>query len=76
LAGRLLALYPPPPDVTACSQGVWTCGAPVLVRNHDYTPSLFEGVIFSSAWTGRRVVGMGDCLWGLLDGMNDAGLAV
>ncbi|HEY3016850.1 MAG TPA: C45 family peptidase, partial [Nocardioides sp.] len=26
-------------------------------------------------FTGRRVVGMSDCLWGLIDGMNDAGLA-
>ena len=28
------------------------------------------------AGTGRRVIGMSDCLWGLLDGVNDAGLAV
>ena len=24
----------------------------------------------------RRVIGTSDCLWGLLDGVNDAGLAV
>jgi predicted choloylglycine hydrolase len=29
-----------------------------------------------TAYTGRRVLGMLDCLWGLLDGINDAGLAV
>ena len=29
-----------------------------------------------TAYTGRRVLGMLDCLWGLLDGVNDAGLAV
>jgi len=29
-----------------------------------------------TAFTGRRVLGMLDCLWGLLDGVNDAGLAV
>ena len=28
------------------------------------------------AYTGRQVLGMLDCLWGLLDGVNDAGLAV
>ena len=32
--------------------------------------------MLTSRWTGRRVLGMSDCLWGLLDGMNDAGLAV
>src|SRR5947209_807924 len=35
VAARLLTLYRPPPYVTACSQGVWTRGAPVLVRNYD-----------------------------------------
>jgi hypothetical protein len=33
-------------------------------------------VVLGTAFTGRRVVGMSDCLWGLVDGMNDAGLAV
>jgi hypothetical protein len=47
----------------------------VLVRNYDYRPDLCERVIYSSAFTGRRVLGMSDCLWGLVDGMNDAGLA-
>ena len=30
----------------------------------------------ATAWGKHRVIGMSDCLWGLLDGMNDAGLAV
>ena len=50
-------------------------GGPVLVRNYDYPASRAEGIIISTAWTGRRVIGMSDCLWGLLDGVNDAGLA-
>ena len=29
-----------------------------------------------TAYEGRRVLGMGDCLWGLLDGINDVGIAV
>ena len=49
---------------------------PMLVRNYDYAPSRMEGVIWSTAPAQRRVIGMSDCLWGLLDGMNDAGLAV
>lgn len=77
LAARMLALYSPPPYLAACSQGVWTrAPAPMLVRNYDYSPSRFEGTIWSTRMVSRRVVGTGDCLWGLLDGMNDDGLAV
>ena len=76
LAARMLSLYRPPPYLAACSQGVWTRDAPLLVRNYDYAPSRFEGLIFSSRMLERRVIGSSDCLWGLLDGMNDAGLAV
>jgi predicted choloylglycine hydrolase len=77
LAARMLSLYKPPPYLAACSQGAWTRdGAPMLVRNYDYAPSRMEGVIWSTQLLERRVIGMSDCLWGLLDGMNDAGLAV
>jgi predicted choloylglycine hydrolase len=77
LAARMLSLYKPPPYLAACSQGAWTHGGrPVLVRNYDYAPSRLEGVIWSTRLLDRRVIGMSDCLWGLLDGVNDAGLAV
>jgi predicted choloylglycine hydrolase len=76
LAARLLSLYRPPGFVVGCSQGAWTRGAPVLVRNYDYPVSRLEGVVCMTQWNGRRVIGMSDCLWGLLDGVNDAGLAV
>lgn len=77
LAARMLSLYRPPPYLAACSQGVWSReGGPVLARNYDYAPSRMEGIIWSTRLTERRVIGMSDCLWGLLDGMNDAGLAV
>jgi predicted choloylglycine hydrolase len=76
LAARMLSLYKPPPYLAACSQGVWTReGGPVLARNYDYAPSRFEGLIWSTDMV-RPVIGTSDCLWGLLDGMNDAGLAV
>ncbi len=76
LAARMLSLYKPPPYLAACSQGVWTRdGAPLLVRNYDYAPSRFEGVAWSTNLL-KRVIGMSDCLWGLLDGMNEDGLAV
>jgi predicted choloylglycine hydrolase len=77
LAARMLSIYKPPPYLAACSQGVWTReGGPVLVRNYDYAPSRLEGLIWRSRLLGHRVIGMSDCLWGLLDGMNDAGLGV
>ena len=76
LAARMLSLYKPPPFLAACSQGAWARdGAAVLARNYDYAPSRCEGIIWSTRLL-RPVIGMSDCLWGLLDGMNDAGLAV
>ncbi len=77
LAARMLSIYKPPPYLAACTQGVWTrTGHPVLVRNYDYSPSHLEGLIWHSRLLGRRVIAMSDCLWGVLDGMNEDGLAV
>jgi predicted choloylglycine hydrolase len=77
LAARLLSLYNPPGFVVGCSQGAWTrAGGPALVRNYDYPVARLEGLVYLTEWSGRRVIGMSDCLWGLLDGINDAGLAI
>lgn len=77
LAARLLSFYRPPPYITGCSQAVLARpGATVLARNYDYPPELCEGTILYSRWNERRVIAMSDCLWGVLDGMNDRGLAV
>ena len=76
LAARLLSLYRPPGFIVGCSQGAWTHGEPLLVRNYDYPPERLEGIVQLTEWGERRVIGMSDCLWGLLDGMNDSGLAV
>jgi predicted choloylglycine hydrolase len=75
-AARMLTLYNPPRFLPGCSQLALTGDPPLLIRNYDYRPDLCERVVYSSAFTGRRVIGSGDCLWGLLDGMNDAGLVV
>ena len=72
-AARMLTLWDPPRFLPGCSQAVLD-SPPALVRNYDYSPDLFERVVYSSSFTGRRVIGMGDCLWGLLDGMNEDGL--
>ncbi len=91
-AARFLGLYRPTPFMTGCSQAVWIGSPSnpdaaersgsdpereiALVRNYDYAPDLFEGINLLSAWTGPRIIGMTDCFWGLLDGMNEHGLAV
>lgn len=75
-AARLLSLWCPTPYLTGCSQAVWTRDSPLLVRNYDYHPALWDGVLLSSVWAGQRVVGMLDSLWGVLDGINESGLAV
>jgi predicted choloylglycine hydrolase len=50
-------------------------GSGRLLRNYDFNPDDCEGTIVSSHFL-RPVIGMQDAGWGLLDGMNDAGLAV
>ncbi|MDA1055564.1 MAG: C45 family autoproteolytic acyltransferase/hydrolase [Planctomycetota bacterium] len=76
LEARFLSLYRPTPYLTGCSQAVWTRNQPRLIRNYDYNPKMWEGVLLHSSWNGRQVIAMSDCLWGVLDGINDAGLAV
>ncbi len=74
---RLLSLYRPPPYIAGCSQAVWPDRhESVLVRNYDYSPRLCEGSLLMTRWNDKRVIAMGDCLWGVLDGMNDDGLSV
>jgi predicted choloylglycine hydrolase len=71
-AGALLTSVGLRPFFAACTQaGV----DGVLLRNYDLAPDECERVIFSTHFL-RPVIGMSEGLWGLLDGMNDAGLAV
>jgi predicted choloylglycine hydrolase len=76
LEARFLSLYRPPAYLTACSQAIWQGSPPALVRNYDYSPVAFDAVLLRTSWLGRPVLGMSDCLSGLLDGINDSGLAV
>jgi predicted choloylglycine hydrolase len=75
-AGAALALWNPPPFLTGCSQAAVLPGGPALIRNYDWDYRLFDATVARTAYGGRRVLGMLDCLWGLLDGVNDAGLSV
>lgn len=77
LAARCLSLWHPPGFIVGCSQAVFRRGKrPLLVRNYDYPASRLEGVVVRSKWAGREIIGMSDCLWGLLDGINEAGLTI
>jgi predicted choloylglycine hydrolase len=73
---RFLTGYQPPAYVSACSQAVMTAGRVQLVRNYDYYLDLIEGSQLLTAWNGTKVIGMSDSLSGLVDGMNEHGLAI
>jgi predicted choloylglycine hydrolase len=73
LVSRYLSMWNPPAFSSGCTQVVWTKGTPALIRNYDYNPEWFEGVMLKSNWL-RPVIGISDCNCGLLDGMNDSGL--
>ena len=75
-AAAALALWNPPAFLTGCSQAAVPTGGPALIRNYDWDYRLYDATVARTAYQGRRVLGMLDCLWGLLDGVNDAGLAV
>ena len=74
---RMLSLYRPTPYMSGCSQALWTRNrSPLLVRNYDYHPHHCEGTILLSEWNGVKTIVQSDCLWGVLDGMNEHGLVV
>jgi len=76
LEARFLAMWCPPLYVGGCSQLILAGQEPVLIRNYDYGPKFLEGTWFASRLNGQRVLAMGDCLWGVLDGINEDGLAL
>ncbi len=75
VSSRFLSMVDPPKYLAGCSQLAWTGAEPALIRNYDFSPSLFEGVMMRTEWV-RPVIGVSECTWGLLDGMNADGLAV
>jgi predicted choloylglycine hydrolase len=81
LAGRgdleacFLSHWRPPAYLSGCSIAAKSShGLVRLVRNYDLSPELNEGLLFKSRWHKRQVMGMVEFLWGLSDGINDAGL--
>lgn len=60
------------PFFVSCSQSGVAAG---LVRNYDFDPEMCERTIARTDYL-RPVIGINEGLWGMLDGMNEAGLAV
>jgi predicted choloylglycine hydrolase len=75
-AARFLAQYCPPPLFRGCSQAVYRADETVMVRSYDYSPYVFDGLLMRSKFGQREVIGMLDCMSGILDGINNDGLAV
>ncbi len=76
MESRFLSFYCPPRYLAGCSQAVWPGDKPLLVRNYDYDPDAFDAIVLQTRWMGRGVMGTSDGLFGLVDGINDAGLAL
>lgn len=74
LEARFLSMWCPPPYMAGCSQMVCHLDKVFLIRNYDYNPALFEGNMLFTEWL-KPVIGISDCTWGLLDGMNADGLS-
>ncbi len=76
LQARFLSLYCPPTFYSACSQLIYKKEQSVLIRNYDFPALLCEGTILQSHWLDKSVIAMADCVWGVLDGINDDGLSI
>lgn len=76
MEARFLSFYCPPRYLAGCSQAVWPGDQPLLVRNYDYDPGAFDAIVLKTGWNGRGVIGTSDGLFGLVDGINDAGLTL
>lgn len=72
---RFLSFFCPPRYLAGCSQAIWPGDEPLLVRNYDYDKDAFDAILLKTNWGNRGVIGTSDGLFGLVDGMNDAGLA-
>ena len=73
---------PPLPRSTGRPASWWAApglpGTGTAIRSSSATtttPSRAEGIVKVDLLDEGRVIGMSDCLWGLLDGVNQAGLA-
>ena len=73
---RFLSLWCPPDFRQGCTQAICARRPYAIVRNYDYPPSLFDAVLLRADLAGNATMAMTDCVWGVLDGLNQAGLAL
>jgi len=74
---QFLCLYNPPTFIAGCSQAIWQRNGEIaLLRNYDFPQNKWDAMQLHSNWNGTRVIAMTDCFWGVLDGINEHGLAV
>ena len=77
LEARFLSHWCPPPLVAACSIAMIDGPAPDAHPQLRLPAEPVRRPGPAHALVGQRsVIGMADCGWGLMDGMNDAGLAI
>ncbi len=75
MIAALAGIDPPPLIPAGCTVRAVRKPEPTMLRNYDFHPEATAGIIMRTQWTGRRVLGMGEGVNGLLDGVNDAGVA-
>ncbi|MEQ8332822.1 carcinine hydrolase/isopenicillin-N N-acyltransferase family protein [Nisaea sp.] len=75
MIAALAGIDPPPFIPAGCSVRAFTRPRPTMLRNYDFHPDATSAVILRTEWSGRHVLGMSEGGSGLLDGVNDAGVA-
>ncbi|MEP3112633.1 C45 family peptidase [Nisaea sp.] len=75
MIAALAGIDPPPLIPAGCTVRAFTQPRPTMLRNYDFHPDATSAIILRTGWCGRGVLGMSEGVSGLLDGVNDAGLA-
>ena len=75
MIAALAGIDPPPLIPAGCTVRAFTQPRPTMLRNYDFHPDATSAVILRTEWSGRHVLGMSEGVSGLLDGVNDAGVA-
>lgn len=75
MIAALAAIDPPPLIPAGCTVRAFAEPRPTMLRNYDFHPDATAGVIRRTNWAGTKVLGMGEGVSGLLDGVNEHGLA-
>ena len=75
MIAALAGIDPPPLIPAGCTVRAFTRPRPTMLRNYDFHPDATSAVILRTEWSGRHVLGMSEGVSGLLDGVNNAGVA-